>query len=104
MSGPEQERIRSTGPVLSVRNLTTSFLVDGEWKPVVRDVSFSVAPGETVAIVGEPGSGKSVTSLSIMRLLQPELSWIVDCRMKRGTPSPAASFNNSRRRDLINCW
>ncbi|MCJ8518600.1 peptide/nickel transport system ATP-binding protein [Pseudorhizobium tarimense] len=63
-------------PVLSVENLTTSFLVDGEWKEVVRDVSFEVAPGETVAIVGESGSGKSVTSLSIMRLLQPDTSRI----------------------------
>ncbi|MBA4784344.1 MAG: ABC transporter ATP-binding protein [Rhizobiales bacterium] len=63
-------------PVLSVENLTTSFLVDGEWKEVVRDVSFTVAPGETVAIVGESGSGKSVTSLSVMRLLQPDTSRI----------------------------
>ncbi|WP_112805504.1 ABC transporter ATP-binding protein [Ensifer sp.] len=61
-------------PVLSVENLTTSFLVDGAWKPVVRDISFSVMPGETVAIVGESGSGKSVTSLSIMRLLQKDMS------------------------------
>ena len=64
----------SKDPVLSVENLTTSFLVDGAWKPVVRDISFSVMPGETVAIVGESGSGKSVTSLSIMRLLQKDMS------------------------------
>ncbi len=63
-------------PVLSVENLTTSFLVEGGWKPVVRNISFTVDPGETVAVVGESGSGKSVTSLSIMRLLQKDTSRI----------------------------
>ena len=63
-------------PILSVENLTTSFLVDGKWKPVVRDISFTVNPGETVAVVGESGSGKSVTSLSIMRLLEKDTSLI----------------------------
>ncbi|AJD45075.1 glutathione ABC transporter ATP-binding protein (plasmid) [Rhizobium gallicum bv. gallicum R602sp] len=76
MAGFQVQTIQQAEAVLSVENLTTSFLVEGEWKPVVRDVSFRVAPGETVAIVGESGSGKSVTSLSIMRLLQPDTSRI----------------------------
>jgi peptide/nickel transport system ATP-binding protein len=60
-------------PVLSVENLTTSFRVNGVWRPVVRNLSFDIAPKETVAIVGESGSGKSVTALSIMRLV-PEVN------------------------------
>ena len=74
MTGIQAQSIATAEPVLSVQNLTTSFLVDGAWKPVVRNISFDVAPAETVAIVGESGSGKSVTSLSIMRLLQLDSS------------------------------
>jgi peptide/nickel transport system ATP-binding protein len=66
----------SVTPVLSVKNLSTSFRVNDEWKTVVRNISFDIAPRETVAIVGESGSGKSVTSLSIMRLLAKHSSRI----------------------------
>ena len=65
-----------TSPVLDVQNLTTAFRRDGAWREVVHGVSFSVAPGETVALVGESGSGKSVSALSIMRLLQRDASRI----------------------------
>jgi len=59
-----------TNPILSIKNLTTSFHVERKWLPVVKDLSFDIGKGETVAVVGESGSGKSVTALSIMRLLQ----------------------------------
>ncbi|HOX49470.1 MAG TPA: ABC transporter ATP-binding protein [Spirochaetales bacterium] len=61
-------------PILAVRDLVTSFRVEGQWRAVVRGVSFEVAPRETVALVGESGSGKSVTALSVMRLTAPGAS------------------------------
>jgi peptide/nickel transport system ATP-binding protein len=55
--------------LLRVSGLQTVFRTEtGEWA-AVDDVSFSLVKGETLAIVGESGCGKSVTSLSIMRLL-----------------------------------
>ncbi|WP_210367362.1 ABC transporter ATP-binding protein [Bacillus sp. REN3] len=56
-------------PVLDVRNLRTSFITSDGEVPAVDDVSFSVHKGEILGIVGESGCGKSVTSLSIMKLI-----------------------------------
>ena len=58
-------------PILDVRNLAVSFASDDGLVPAVQDVSFTVLPGETLALVGESGSGKSVTSLALMRLTPP---------------------------------
>lgn len=55
--------------LLQVNDLTTAFTGDFGKKISVDHVSFDVAEGETVCIVGESGCGKSVTSLSIMGLL-----------------------------------
>ena len=56
-------------PLLSVKNLTTTFRTDRGLLTAVDDVSFDLEAGETLAIVGESGSGKSVTALSLMRLI-----------------------------------
>ncbi|MCM3081854.1 ABC transporter ATP-binding protein [Brevibacillus invocatus] len=55
--------------MLQISDLRTSFLQSGEKLTVIEGVSLSVAPGETVGVVGESGCGKSVTSLSVMQLL-----------------------------------
>ena len=55
--------------VLTVENLVTSFNVSGREINAVDDCSFHVQKGKTLGIVGESGCGKSVTSLSIMRLI-----------------------------------
>lgn len=55
--------------LLEVKNLKTYFDTDAGLVKAVDDVSFTVDPGETLGIVGESGCGKSVTSLSILKLL-----------------------------------
>ncbi len=67
-------------PLLDIRHLNIEFPTQDHVRtgapPVqltaVRDLNFSIAPGEVLGLVGESGSGKSVTSLAIMRLLPPQ--------------------------------
>lgn len=56
--------------LLEVQNLKTKFKTDDGTFFAVNDISFSLKKGQTLGIVGESGCGKSVTSLSIMRLIQ----------------------------------
>ena len=58
-----------TNPLLSVRDLTVSVRDRGVMKPLVSGLSFDLRAGETLAIAGESGSGKSITSLALMGLL-----------------------------------
>lgn len=56
--------------VLEVKGLRVAFRNNGEEAQVVRGLDFTLAQGKTLAIVGESGCGKSVTSLALMRLLE----------------------------------
>ena len=59
----------NTRPLLEVKGLKTQFFTQDGVVKAVDDVSFYVMPGETLGVVGESGCGKSMTGLSIMRLI-----------------------------------
>ena len=60
-----------TAPLLSVRNLSAGFVAGGRVLTAVDGVSFAVGAGETLALLGESGCGKSASALALMRLLPP---------------------------------
>src|SRR5438105_9928489 len=59
----------NAAPVLTVEGLKTYFFTRQGTVKAVDDVSFALKRGETLAIVGESGCGKSITALSLMRLI-----------------------------------
>ena len=65
-------------PVLQVKGLKTYYYTEEGVVPAVDGLDFEVEPGETFAIVGESGCGKSVTSLSILRLIPSPPGKIID--------------------------
>ena len=67
----ENEPVSEPPVVLSLRDLTVSVRGQNGLVPLINEISFDLRRGETLAIAGESGSGKSITSLAIMRLLPP---------------------------------
>ena len=63
-------------PLLEITDLCATFHGEGEDNQVLDRVNLTIHPGETVALAGESGSGKSVTALSILRLLDREAATI----------------------------
>ena len=92
-----RHRLNPDGTLLNVTDLKTYFrTMDGVVK-AVDGVDFSLKPGQTLGIVGESGCGKSVTSLSVMRLIDPP-GWIAGGQMLfRGTDLARLSEKEMRR-------
>ena len=64
--------------VLQVKNLKTYFYTEEGMVPAVDGLDFELGKGETLAIVGESGCGKSVTSLSVLRIVPTPPGKILD--------------------------
>ena len=75
-------------PILEVKELETTFFTDSGNVAAVDFISFSIHEGEVLAIVGESGCGKSVTSLSIMGLV----------------PSPPGKMTKAMRVPIQETW
>ena len=63
--------MKTTAPLLEVRNLRVEFPTRRGTLVALNDVSFSIAPGEILGVVGESGAGKSMTGAAIIGLLEP---------------------------------
>ena len=63
------ETSQNAGPILEATDLGVDFWVEGEWMTAAEGVTYTVQPGEVLAIVGESGSGKSTSSMALLGLL-----------------------------------
>ncbi len=94
-------KMKDDGNILEIEDLHTYFFTDQGVVKAVNGVSFSVPQNATVGVVGESGCGKSVTSMSVMRLLQGPQGQIYSgqirfrstdyVRDKKGRPIPATT-------------
>jgi peptide/nickel transport system ATP-binding protein len=87
----------SDAPLLSVRDVTVRFDTDDGAVHAVDRVSFDLARGEVLAIVGESGCGKSVTTMSLLGLLPPTASVEGSARFNGGVELIGASEGELRR-------
>ena len=90
--GPSRCTILFVPALLEIRNLSIQFPGSAQSNAkvfAVRDLSFSIAPGEVLGLVGESGSGKSLTSLAIMGLLPPAATVFGDIMFRSSADQPS---------------
>jgi oligopeptide/dipeptide ABC transporter ATP-binding protein len=85
-------------PILQISSLSVNFATRDGIVQAVRDVSFDLYPGEALGIVGESGCGKSVTALSILKLIPPKSASLSADQMSfNGTDLLTASAGTMRK-------
>ena len=82
----------SRTPLVEARNVTKEYAREGGSVRVVDDVSFAIAPGETLGLVGESGSGKSTVARMLLKLIEPTAG---EVRFE-GKPLPSAASSEMR--------
>ncbi len=100
---PEKEfltEMHSQDNVLEIDNLHTFFFTDVGTVKAVDGISFDVPKGKTVGVVGESGCGKSVTSLSIMQLLQRPQGQVVDGEIRLNLGEKAYDITKTPQREM----
>lgn len=86
-----------TSPTLEIRELCIEFSQRRVWAPVVNDISIKIMPGEIVGVIGESGSGKTLSALSALRLL-PKQARIAKGSIKLGDVDILAQREHEMRR------
>ena len=92
-----------SGPLMEVRGLSVDFAGRGRSTVThaVRDLSFDIARGETVALVGASGSGKSTTGRALLRLIEPTAGTIAFDGISLTTLAPAPLRQLRRRMQIV---
>ena len=88
-----------TEPILKIEDLSCGFHTEGGYQRVVDRVSFELAPGETLGVVGESGCGKTVTALTVMGLL-PRPAGVVESGRILLSGHDLARFTPAEMRDV----
>lgn len=91
-------------PVLQVKGLKTYYYTEEGVVPAVDGLDFEVEPGETFAIVGESGCGKSVTSLSIPRRIANPCASFAAASSVSSALFPSANFSATNSPSSAWCW
>ena len=87
-------KMKDTNNVIEIENLETNFFTDNGTVKSVNGVSFSIPKSKIISVVGESGCGKSVTSLSIMQLVQAPQGQIVGGSIRFNTDEKDADGDN----------